>query len=105
MGRYYYDHTERECYDSGRRDESRHRHNYDHDRYSSCPCDKAYFEGRRDEARAEERREEERREEEAAEQYAHARAMEQRAQEQYECEMQNQPHPPSSDGEIKGETK
>lgn len=64
VSRYYYSWEEKECYDEGRRDQERGRTNYDHDRYSDCSCDRAYFEGKRDEERAEERRREEREEEE-----------------------------------------
>lgn len=94
MSRYRFFGEERDCYDEGRRDEEYGRPEYSHNRYSSCPCDEAYFEGRRDERREEERRAEDRAEEEAAERRAHQRHMEGLAEEQeYYDSLQCPPEP------------
>ena len=90
MSRFYLSHEERECFEEGQEDARYRRTSYDHDRYSSCPCDQAYFEGRRDEEAREERRREERAQEEAEERRAYERhAEEQRmAREQEEAEYE-----------------
>ncbi len=51
--RTYWTSEENEAYKEGRIDESRHRTNYNHDRYSSDPDDEAYFQGRKDVEREE----------------------------------------------------
>jgi len=58
--RHYWSWEEEQCYEKGRKDEEYHRHNWEHDRWSEKPCDKAYYDGREDFAREERRREEER---------------------------------------------
>lgn len=87
--RNYWSYEEEQCYREGVRDGEHHTHNYEHERYSECPCDKAYFDGVEDGRRQEERREEEReqeRQEEARQERIHYEQMlaEQQEQAYYE---------------------
>jgi lipopolysaccharide biosynthesis regulator YciM len=75
--RSYWTTEENEAYREGRDDESRHRHNYEHEKYSSNSVDEAYFQGRKDVEREEHIRQEEE-EMERQQQEAEARREEQR---------------------------
>jgi len=87
--RHYWSYKEEQCYKDGRRDAEWHRTNYEHERYSECPCDKAYFEGKEDAERQmryrEEEQEMERQEEERQEMLYYAKMLaEQQEQAYYE---------------------
>ncbi len=84
MSRFYPNHEERKCYEEGREAQRLGRYDYDHSEHSRCPCDQAYFYGRRDERRAEENRREEWAQEEREERRAYERRQEQRAMDEAE---------------------
>jgi hypothetical protein len=81
MYRSYYSWEEDEANKQGHDDERRHRSDYEHDKYAYDGIDRAYWDGRDDEARAERQREEERMREE--EQERERREIER-------CEMQEE---------------
>lgn len=86
MSKHYFTWEENEAYKEGKRDEERHRHNYDYDRYSNNDVDRAYFDGRKEQHQEELRREEEQ-EELRMEEERQERLREERMQEEYEYEM------------------
>ncbi len=76
--RHYWSYEEEQCYRDGKRDGEYGRTNYARERYSDCPCDGAYFEGKEDAEREERRREDEReqeRREEARQERLHYEKM------------------------------
>jgi hypothetical protein len=87
MARTFFTWEENEAYKEGRRDEERHRRNYEYDEYSDRDRDQAYFQGRRDEQREERVREEEREYERQREEAEIRRREEQRRQEEVEYNM------------------
>lgn len=89
MRRSYFSFEEQEAYNSGRRDASNHRLDYEHDRYSSEPTDQAYWQGRVDEAREDRIRQEERERQEYEEMIMMQRQDERRREEEeYEMYLQ-----------------
>ena len=91
MHRSYFSYEESEAYKEGRRDEERHRHNFQHDRYSDEPADQAYFQGRKDEEKEERARQEEREREEYEQMVMEQREMERRREEEeYNMYLQSQ---------------
>lgn len=64
MRRSYFSWEEDEAYKQGKQDESRHRSDFEHDKYAYDGKDRAYWDGREDEKKVERQREEERQEEE-----------------------------------------
>jgi hypothetical protein len=88
MSRSYFSWEESEAYKEGRNDEERHRTNYNYEKYSDEPKDRAYFDGRKDQEREDERREEETRELREQEEREERRREEQRMQEEQEFDAQ-----------------
>jgi hypothetical protein len=90
MSRHYFSWEEDEANKLGHQDERNHRSDYTHSKYAYDGEDRAYWDGREDEAKEEKRREEEREEEERQEreeQERHQRRIEaQREQERQQEE-------------------
>ena len=88
--RSYFSWEEQEANKQGHQDESRHRSDYEHDRYAYDGVDRAYWDGRKDEQEAERQREYERQEEQERERQERDRYDRQERQRKEERQYQEQ---------------
>ena len=86
--RHYFSYEEDEANKQGHQDEKNHRNDYEHDKYAYDGEDRAYWDGREEEAREERRREEEREDEERQEREEERRNHERRERAEREREQE-----------------
>ena len=87
---HYFSWEEDEANKQGHQDERNHRSDYEHDKYAYDGEDRAYWDGREEEAREEKRREEEREDEERQEREEERRNHERRERAEREQEQEEE---------------